>query len=188
MFPRKKLDIPNELLPLSKRVLDGRITRGPSNGHARACNHEFGVAKDTCTEGAEYEVSRWHEGFKLSAGGRIGAGIGDSHTSTHPEAPPHDGDPGVPRTKNKYLLFTPYHLVGPFLSACRGQTRDLAGVSSHNGLEHRAGAWVWYGSFHVHGCVAGQRNLRVDSPKRTSSIVMIQKRTTTWFSFHPLSS
>ena len=33
-----------------------------------------------------------------------------------------------------------------------------------------------------------QRNLRVERPNSTRSIVMIQKRTTTWFSFHPFSS
>ena len=32
------------------------------------------------------------------------------------------------------------------------------------------------------------RSFSVERPKRTSSIVMIQKRTTTWFSFQPLSS
>ena len=36
--------------------------------------------------------------------------------------------------------------------------------------------------------VAHQRSFSVDRPNRTSSIVMIQKRTTTWFSFQPLSS
>ena len=33
-----------------------------------------------------------------------------------------------------------------------------------------------------------QRSFSVDKPTRTSIIVMIQKRTTTWFSFQPLSS
>ena len=32
------------------------------------------------------------------------------------------------------------------------------------------------------------RSLRVESPNRTSIMVMIQKRTTTWLSFHPSSS
>jgi hypothetical protein len=31
-------------------------------------------------------------------------------------------------------------------------------------------------------------SFKVDNPKSTSIIVMIQKRTTTWFSFQPLSS
>ncbi len=43
-----------------------------------------------------------------------------------------------------------------------------------------------------HDCVASRvihhRSFKLDSPNSTSSIVMIQKRTTTWFSFHPLSS
>jgi hypothetical protein len=33
-----------------------------------------------------------------------------------------------------------------------------------------------------------QRSFKVDSPKRTSIIVMIQNRTTTWFSFQPFNS
>ena len=33
-----------------------------------------------------------------------------------------------------------------------------------------------------------QRSFNVDNPKRTSIIVMIQKRTTTWFSFQPFNS
>jgi len=33
-----------------------------------------------------------------------------------------------------------------------------------------------------------QRSLSVESPKSTSIIVMIQKRTTTWFSFQPFNS
>ena len=33
-----------------------------------------------------------------------------------------------------------------------------------------------------------QRSFSVDRPNRTSSIVMIQKRTTTWFSFQPFNS
>ena len=33
-----------------------------------------------------------------------------------------------------------------------------------------------------------QRSFSVESPKRTSIIVMIQKRTTTWFSFQPFNS
>ena len=33
-----------------------------------------------------------------------------------------------------------------------------------------------------------QRSFSVDRPKRTSIIVMIQKRTTTWFSFQPFNS
>jgi hypothetical protein len=32
------------------------------------------------------------------------------------------------------------------------------------------------------------RSLRVDNPNSTSIIVMIQKRTTTWFSFQPFNS
>jgi len=39
---------------------------------------------------------------------------------------------------------------------------------------------------HLPGCC--QRSFNVDSPKSTSIIVMIQKRTTTWFSFQPFSS
>jgi len=31
-------------------------------------------------------------------------------------------------------------------------------------------------------------NFKVDKPTRTSIIVMIQKRTTTWFSFQPFNS
>jgi hypothetical protein len=33
-----------------------------------------------------------------------------------------------------------------------------------------------------------QRSFRVERPTRTSIIVMIQKRTTTWFSFQPFNS
>ena len=33
-----------------------------------------------------------------------------------------------------------------------------------------------------------QRSFRVERPTSTSIIVMIQKRTTTWFSFHPFNS
>ena len=33
-----------------------------------------------------------------------------------------------------------------------------------------------------------QRSFKVDKPKRTSIIVMIQNRTTTWFSFQPFNS
>ena len=33
-----------------------------------------------------------------------------------------------------------------------------------------------------------QRSFSVDRPTRTSIIVMIQKRTTTWFSFQPFNS
>ena len=46
LFPRKELDVPNEIFAFSDRPRDGRITRGPSNGHARACHNEFGVAKE----------------------------------------------------------------------------------------------------------------------------------------------
>src|SRR5262249_31429587 len=35
---------------------------------------------------------------------------------------------------------------------------------------------------------AHQRTFNVESPISTSMMVMIQKRTTTWFSFHPESS
>jgi len=33
-----------------------------------------------------------------------------------------------------------------------------------------------------------QRSFKVERPTRTSIIVMIQKRTTTWFSFQPFNS
>ena len=36
--------------------------------------------------------------------------------------------------------------------------------------------------------LAHQRSFSVDRPKRTSIIVMIQNRTTTWFSFQPFNS
>ena len=36
--------------------------------------------------------------------------------------------------------------------------------------------------------LAHQRSFSVDSPTRTSIMVMIQKRTTTWFSFQPFNS
>jgi len=36
--------------------------------------------------------------------------------------------------------------------------------------------------------LAHQRSFSEDRPTRTSIIVMIQKRTTTWFSFQPFSS
>ncbi len=42
--------------------------------------------------------------------------------------------------------------------------------------------------FIVHLPCCCQRSLSVDKPKRTSIIVMIQKRTTTWFSFQPFNS
>ena len=35
---------------------------------------------------------------------------------------------------------------------------------------------------------SSQRSFKVDSPNKTSIIVMIQKRTTTWFSFQPFNS
>jgi len=38
------------------------------------------------------------------------------------------------------------------------------------------------------GIVAIHLSLSVESPKRTSIMVMIQKRTTTWFSFQPFNS
>ena len=37
-------------------------------------------------------------------------------------------------------------------------------------------------------CPLLQRSFSVDKPKSTSIIVMIQKRTTTWFSFQPFNS
>ena len=42
--------------------------------------------------------------------------------------------------------------------------------------------------FIVHLPCRCQRSLSVDNPNRTSIIVMIQKRTTTWFSFQPFNS
>jgi len=41
---------------------------------------------------------------------------------------------------------------------------------------------------HLLSASSRYRSLRVDNPNSTSIIVMIQKRTTTWFSFQPLSS
>ena len=42
--------------------------------------------------------------------------------------------------------------------------------------------------FSVSMALFRQRSFKVDNPKRTSIIVMIQKRTTTWFSFQPFNS
>ena len=40
----------------------------------------------------------------------------------------------------------------------------------------------------AHGLAFHQRSFSVERPTRTSIIVMIQNRTTTWFSFQPFSS
>ena len=118
MFPRKKLDIPNELFPLSDRPRDGRVTRGPSNGHARACNNEFGVAKEGATgiEGTGDDVAPGMLGAQLSEAGWIVTRVGDSHTSTHSFGPSDDGEPGVTRAKNKNAFVMPIHLPVPSLN------------------------------------------------------------------------
>ena len=43
-------------------------------------------------------------------------------------------------------------------------------------------------AFGAHGLAFHQRSFSVERPTRTSIIVMIQNRTTTWFSFQPFNS
>jgi hypothetical protein len=97
----------------SARARDGRVTRGPSNGHARACNNEFGVAKEGVAAGASDELDVGMSASQFVEAGRSFTCVGDSHTSTHSFGPSDDGEAGVTRAKNNNAFVMPFHLAAP---------------------------------------------------------------------------
>ena len=65
--------------------------------------------------------------------------------------------------------------VPDVLAEAADMTQELFSVSSVSSVV----SWFF---------LSHQRSFKVDNPKRTSIIVMIQNRTTTWFSFQPFNS
>jgi hypothetical protein len=115
LLPRKKLDVPNDFLPRRDGPRDGRVTRGPSNGHARARNNEFGVAEEGVkagsAPGAGKALDVGMDSLKFVETGWMVTAVGDSQMSAHAFPPSDDGESGVSRTQNKNFFVMPAHLA-----------------------------------------------------------------------------
>lgn len=108
-MPREKLDIPNDFFPRRPGARDGRVTRGPCNGHPWARDGKFGVVEDIAVEGSQADVDSGMPGSKLWQSGRIASGIGNSNTNAHALPPAHHRESGVAKAKNQNFFAMPVH-------------------------------------------------------------------------------
>ena len=108
-IPREKLDIPNDFFPRRPGARDGRVTRGPCNGHPWTRDGKFGVVEDIAGEGSQADIDSRMTGSKLRQSGRIASGIGNSNTNTHAFPPAHHRESGVAKAKNQYFFVMQVH-------------------------------------------------------------------------------
>ena len=104
--------------------------------------------------------------------------VGDTDRRSARHEIAREREPGEPESQHDDVASGVFHLSGGCSSVParppEGHCAPPRGAAKPNASEASVGA--------VH------LSLSEESPNSTSSIVMIQKRTTTWFSFHPFSS
>lgn len=86
---REKLDIPNDFFARRPGARDGRVTRGPCNGHPWTRDGKFGVVEETASEGAQSDIDSAMSGAKFGESGRIASGIGNANTNACAHPPAH---------------------------------------------------------------------------------------------------
>ena len=106
---REKLDIPNDFFARRPGARDGRVTRGPCNGHPWTRDGKFGVVEETASEGTQSDIDSAMSGAKFCESGRIASGIGNANTNACAHPPAHHRESGVAKAKNQYFFVMQVH-------------------------------------------------------------------------------